>query len=133
MSKGLGVDQIEVYWSTNINIMKLASVVSCSYICIIISCRNYVVSKFDKEEWSTTMYAYRLLNIIEQNYSTTHKEVFAMVFALHKFKHYLLGNKFIFYVDRMALVYLVNKPHVSKIITRWLLLFLEYDFTIGIN
>jgi len=79
------------------------------------------------------MYAYRLLNIIEQNYSTTHKEVFAMVFALHKFKHYLLGNKFIFYVDRMALVYLVNKPHVSKIITRWLLLFLEYDFTIGIN
>jgi hypothetical protein len=30
----------------------------------------------------------------------------------------------------MALVYLVNKPQVSRIITRWLLLFLEYDFTI---
>jgi hypothetical protein len=30
----------------------------------------------------------------------------------------------------MALVYLVNKPHVSRRITRWLLLFLEYDFTI---
>jgi hypothetical protein len=30
-----------------------------------------------------------------------------MVFALHKFKHYLLGNKFVFYVDHMALV---NKP-----------------------
>ncbi len=35
-----------------------------------------------------------------------------MVFALHKFRHYLLGNKFVFYVDHMALVYLVNKPHV---------------------
>ncbi len=42
----------------------------------------------------------------------------------------MLGNKFVIYVDHMALVYLVNKPHVSRKITRWLLLFLEYDFTI---
>ncbi len=53
-----------------------------------------------------------------------------MVFALHKFRYYLLGNKFIFYVDHMAMVYLVNKPQVLGRITRWLLLFLEYDFTI---
>jgi hypothetical protein len=30
----------------------------------------------------------------------------------------------------MALVYLVNKPQVSRRITKWLLLFLKYDFTI---
>jgi hypothetical protein len=48
-----------------------------------------------------------------------------MVFALHKFRHYLLGNKFVFYVDHMALVYLVNKPQVLGITTKWLLLFLE--------
>jgi hypothetical protein len=30
----------------------------------------------------------------------------------------------------MALVYLVNKPRVSRKIVRWLLLFLEYDFAI---
>ncbi len=53
-----------------------------------------------------------------------------MVFYLHKFRHYLLGNKFVFYVNHMALVYLVNKPHVSRKIMIWLLLFLEYDFTI---
>jgi hypothetical protein len=53
-----------------------------------------------------------------------------MVFSLHKFRHYLLGNKFVFYVDHMALVYLVNKPQVSGRIIKWLLLFLEYDFTI---
>ncbi len=53
-----------------------------------------------------------------------------MVFALHKLRHYLLGNKFVFYVYHMALVYLVNKPHVSRRIIRWSLLFLEYDFTI---
>jgi hypothetical protein len=30
----------------------------------------------------------------------------------------------------MALVYLVNKPHVSRRIARWLLLFLKYDFIV---
>jgi hypothetical protein len=30
----------------------------------------------------------------------------------------------------MALIYLVNKPQVSRRIARWLLLFLEYEFTI---
>jgi len=30
----------------------------------------------------------------------------------------------------MALVYLVNKPHVSGRITKWLLLFLEYQFIV---
>ncbi len=53
-----------------------------------------------------------------------------MVFALHKFRHYLLGNKFVFYVYHVALVYLVNKPKVSRKIVRWLLLFLEYYFII---
>ncbi len=53
-----------------------------------------------------------------------------MVYVLHKFKHFLLGNKFIFYVDHMALVYLVSKPQVLGRIVRWLLLFLEYEFTL---
>ncbi len=53
-----------------------------------------------------------------------------MVYALHKFKHFLLGNKFVFYVDHMVMVYLVNKPHVLRRITRWLLLFLEYEFIV---
>jgi hypothetical protein len=53
-----------------------------------------------------------------------------MVFTLHKFKHYLLGNKFVFYVNHMALVYLINTLQVSRKITRWLLLFLEYDFIV---
>jgi hypothetical protein len=53
-----------------------------------------------------------------------------MVFALHKFKHYLSGNKFVFYVDHMVLVYLVNIPQVWGRIIRWSLLFLEYDFIV---
>ncbi len=37
---------------------------------------------------------------------------------------------FTFYVDHMVLIYLVNKPHVSGMLTRWILLFMEYDFKI---
>jgi hypothetical protein len=53
-----------------------------------------------------------------------------MLYALHKFRHYMLSNKFTFYVGHMALVYLVNKPHVFRKLVRWHLLFLEYDFKI---
>ncbi len=50
-----------------------------------------------------------------------------MVYVLYKSKHFFLGNKFVFYVDHMTFVYLVNKPQVSRRITRWLL-FLKYTF-----
>jgi hypothetical protein len=71
------------------------------------------------------MYAFILLN-----YTTAKREGLAMVYALHKFRHYLLGNRFVFYVDHMALVYLINKPQVYNRIATWLLLVLEYDFKI---
>jgi hypothetical protein len=75
-------------------------------------------------------YASQLLNNIEQNYMMTEKETLTMVYAFHKFRHYLLSNKFIFYVDHLVLLYLVWKLQVSRKIIRWLLLFLEYDFLI---
>jgi hypothetical protein len=76
------------------------------------------------------MYASRLLNSSEYNYTTIDRGALAMVYALHKFKHYLLVNWFVFFVDHMALVYLINKPQIFSKITRWLLLFLEYDLKI---
>ena len=75
-------------------------------------------------------YTSRLLSKAEKNYTTTEKEALAMVYAVNKFRHYLLGNRFIFYVDHLALQYLVNKPQVSGRLARWLLLFLEFDFKV---
>jgi hypothetical protein len=75
-------------------------------------------------------YAFKLLNKAKKNYITIKREALAMVYALHKFRHTLLGNKFVFYIDHMVMVYLVNEPHVLGKIARWLLLFLEYEFTI---
>ncbi len=56
------------------------------------------------------VYASRLLNKVDHKYITIEREALVMVYALHKIKHFLLGNKFVFYVYHMALVYLVNKP-----------------------
>jgi hypothetical protein len=75
------------------------------------------------------VYAFRLLNKAKQNYTTTERKALTMVYALHKFKQFLLQNKFVFYVNYMALVYLVNKPQVSRRIAKWLL-FLEYEFIV---
>ena len=75
-------------------------------------------------------YASRLLSKAEKNYTTTEQEALAMVYAVNKFHHYLLGNKLIFYVDHLALQYLVNKPQVSNRLAWWLLLFLEFDFKV---
>jgi tRNA uridine 5-carbamoylmethylation protein Kti12 len=50
MLKGLGVDQTNVYRSTDIDITKLASEISCSYKCIFINYGSFVVLEFNKEE-----------------------------------------------------------------------------------
>jgi hypothetical protein len=42
------------------------------------------------------MYASRLLNNVYQNYSIIECEALVMVFPRHKFKHYLLGEMFLF-------------------------------------
>jgi hypothetical protein len=42
------------------------------------------------------MYASKLLNLVENNYTTIEGKVVVMVYALQKFKHYLLGNQLYF-------------------------------------
>lgn len=56
-----------------------------------------------------------------------------MVYALHKFRHYLLGSHFKMFKDHSALKYLVNKPILGGKIYIWLLLFQEYDFQVVVN
>ena len=78
-------------------------------------------------------YASRLLNKAEQNYSTTKREGLAIVYALQKFCHYLLANKFTVITDHHALRYLINKPLVAERVWRWLLLFQEFDFEVMLS
>jgi len=56
-----------------------------------------------------------------------------MIYALYKFKHYLLGSHFKFFTDNSALKYLVNKLVLKGRICRWLLLFLKFSFEVIIK
>jgi hypothetical protein len=56
------------------------------------------------------LFASRNLSYPEHNYNTKEREELAMVYALHKFRHYLLGKHFKMFTDSYALRYLVNKP-----------------------
>ena len=53
-----------------------------------------------------------------------------MIFSVQKFRHYLLGNFFVFYVDHQALLYLINKVVIQGRLAKWMLLLQEFDFKI---
>ena len=53
-----------------------------------------------------------------------------MIYAVKKFRHYLLGKKFSFMVDHHSLLYLVNQPLVTDRVARWIMILLEYDFEV---
>ncbi|CAN6712720.1 unnamed protein product [Malus baccata var. baccata] len=75
-------------------------------------------------------YASRTLNDAQLNYSTTEKELLAVVFALDKFRSYLLGTKVIIYTDHAALKYLLTKKEAKPRLIRWMLLLQEFDLEI---
>ena len=54
-------------------------------------------------------YASRTLNDAQLNYTTTKKEFLAVVFALEKFRQYLLGSKTMIFTDHSTLIYLMQK------------------------
>lgn len=75
-------------------------------------------------------YASRQLSAAQRNYTTIEQECLAMGFLVKKFRHYLLMNPVVFFVDHMALRYLVNKSDLSGRLARWVLLLTEFNNTI---
>ncbi|CAN6576333.1 unnamed protein product [Malus baccata var. baccata] len=75
-------------------------------------------------------YASRTLNDAQLNYATTEKELLAVVFALEKFRSYLIGAKVIVYTDHAALKYLLSKKDAKPRLIRWILLLQEFDLEI---
>ncbi|KAM2352119.1 hypothetical protein ACFXTH_006838 [Malus domestica] len=63
-------------------------------------------------------YASRTLNDAQLNYFTTKKELLAVVFALDKFRSYLIGTKVIVYTDHAALKYLLKKKEAKPRLIR---------------
>ncbi|CAM8904949.1 unnamed protein product [Rhodiola kirilowii] len=75
-------------------------------------------------------YASRTLDVAQKNYSTTEKELLAVVFALEKFRSYLLCTKVVVYSDHAAIRYLMTKKEAKSRLIRWILLLQEFDVEI---
>ena len=54
-------------------------------------------------------YASKTLNEAQRNYTTTEKELLAVVYALDKFRSYLIGSDIVICTDHSALKYLLTK------------------------
>ncbi|KAK0597787.1 hypothetical protein LWI29_028591 [Acer saccharum] len=75
-------------------------------------------------------YISRTLNDAQLNYSTTEKELLAVVSASEKFRQYLIGSKVIVYSDHAALKYLLTKKEAKPRLLKWILLLQEFDLEI---
>ncbi|RDX92975.1 hypothetical protein CR513_24819, partial [Mucuna pruriens] len=69
-------------------------------------------------------YASRTMDLAQQNYMTTEKDLLAIVFALDKFRSYLLGSRIVVFSDHAAL------SCQAETDSGWMLLLQEFDIEI---
>jgi RNase H-like domain found in reverse transcriptase/Reverse transcriptase (RNA-dependent DNA polymerase)/Integrase zinc binding domain/Integrase core domain/Zinc knuckle len=67
------------------------------------------------------IYISRALKPAEKNYHTTHQELLAVMFALKKFRPYILGQKINIFTDHQPLVHIRDTKEMSGRLARWLL------------
>ncbi|XP_015964894.1 uncharacterized protein LOC107488651 [Arachis duranensis] len=75
-------------------------------------------------------YSSKTLDAAQSNYTTTEKELLAIVHALDKFRSYLLGSKIVVYTNHAALKYLLTKNESKPRLIRWILLLQKFDIEI---
>nr|GEZ36465.1 reverse transcriptase domain-containing protein [Tanacetum cinerariifolium] len=75
-------------------------------------------------------YASKTTNDAKSNYTTTEKEMLAVVYAFEKFRSYLIMNKSIVHTDHSAFKFLFAKKDAKARLLRWVLLLQEFDFQV---
>ena len=75
-------------------------------------------------------YASKTLVETQINYMTTEKELMTVVYALEKFRPYILGSKIIIYTNHAALKYFLSKKEGKPRLIRWVLLLQDFDLDI---
>ncbi|GJR65690.1 reverse transcriptase domain-containing protein [Tanacetum coccineum] len=75
-------------------------------------------------------YASKTMTEAQAHYTTTEKELLAVVYAFEKFRSYLVLSKSIVYTDHSAIKYLFAKKDAKARLMRWILLLQEFDVEI---
>ncbi|GJT55716.1 reverse transcriptase domain-containing protein [Tanacetum coccineum] len=89
-----------------------------------------VLGKRIEKHFRQIHYASKTMTEAETNYTTTEKEMLAVVYSFEKFRSYLIMNKSIVYTDHSALKYLFNKKDAKARFLRWVLLLQEFNFKV---
>ncbi|WVZ81244.1 hypothetical protein U9M48_028640 [Paspalum notatum var. saurae] len=82
------------------------------------------------QEGRVIAYASCQLRKHEVNYPTHDLELLALVYALKKWRHYLLGNTYHIYTDHKSLKYIFTQPELNMRQRRWLELIKDYDLEV---
>ncbi|GJV23461.1 reverse transcriptase domain-containing protein [Tanacetum coccineum] len=72
-------------------------------------------------------YASKTMTDAQAHYTTTEKELLAVVYAFEKFRPYFVLSKTIVYTDHSALKYLLAKQDAKPRLLWWILLLQEFD------
>nr|GFA88976.1 reverse transcriptase domain-containing protein [Tanacetum cinerariifolium] len=89
-----------------------------------------VLGQRHEKHFKPIHYASKTMNDTKSNYTTTEKEMLAVVYAFKKFRSYLIMNKSIVHTDHSALKYLFAKKDAKARLLRWVLLLQEFDFKV---
>jgi hypothetical protein len=81
-----------------------------------------VLSQSKDKKYYAISYASKTLTEPQLNYATIEKDLLAVVFAIKKFRSYLVGAKVIVYTDHAALKYLLMKKDAKPCLIQWILL-----------
>ena len=66
----------------------------------------------------------------QRRWSTTKRELYAIVLALKKFRKFLWGRHFVVYTDHKALVYLHTQKIANPMMIGWIETLLDFDFEV---
>ena len=83
-----------------------------------------------EKKFKPIYYASKTLNEAQEHYTTTEKELLAVVYAFDKFRSYLVMSKTVVYTDHSALKYLFSKQDAKPRLIRWVLLLQEFKIEI---
>nr|GFA39633.1 retrovirus-related Pol polyprotein [Tanacetum cinerariifolium] len=95
-----------------------------------ITVKGAVLGQRHEKHFWPIHYASKTLTEAESNYTTTEKEMLAVVYSFQKFRSYLIMNKCIVHTDHSALKYLFAKKDAKARLLRWVLLLQEFDFDV---
>ena len=89
------------------------------------------LSQYDKNnDLRPVAFGGRSLNIHEQNYSATQRELLGVVFAIESYRHYLEDRKFQLYTDHQPLISLLKKPDAKHMLSRWALKIQQFQYEV---